>query len=182
MSIVDELVACYRTENGRVNPWFTRRFQDQPSEVQQVIREKLAKRGVTFDDWLSEDEWDWLAEEILNRVGERVSKSWVQMANEICAKRVPPLGKRITARNIEPLIDRMTAIRDSGRRARARIRTLENELAQRPSKEEILGNLTNEEILGRFGARVMMLIVDAAVACGDCPLSNTDPESQDHTA
>jgi hypothetical protein len=166
MSIVEELVRQYRTDNGTVNPWFTRRLRDQPAEVQQEVRSRLAEQGETLNDWLTDEELDELAERLFDSLENGVTKSWVKIANELCAHRDPPLKKRFTARNIQPLVDRVSDIREKYKRDSA-------ELEERPTKEWVLANLTDTEVMEHFGSRVLETILRTVQRCCDCPFNRT---------
>jgi len=163
--IVDELVGQYKTEMGTVNPWFTRRLKDQPPKVQAKVRDELRRRGLLDEEWITEEDWDWLCEEIVRDlpryVSQRPQSSWVQLANELMAHRRPDLHKKITSRSIQPLIERMEKMWHERKQGRARLKEIEG----RPSKEEMLASLSDCEVLEHFGERVLRLMLVAARRC-----------------
>ena len=170
-NMVRELVGCYRTATGAVNPWFTRRLKDQPEDVQEQVWAALREQGEVEDDWLSDGEWDWLAEQMIALIGKRAHMTYVQIANELMANREPPLKKRITMRNIQPLMDRMVAHRERYRAALA-------EALSRPTRMEVLATLSDFDVMTHFGHRLIEMIMTSLHGCPHCP-HKTAPESDD---
>ena len=142
--IVEEFVDSYLTEAGIVNPWFTRRLKEQPEAVQAEVRKELRRRGL-LNDWLTDEDWDWLAKRILDNLDKAPRQNLVQLCNGILSQRNPPPAKRVTARNIQPLLGRLQRMVADYQDLRARREQLE-----RPP-DEVLAGISNEALLGHIG-------------------------------
>ena len=130
MDIVAELVSCYRTKIGSVNPWFTRRMRDQPKQVQQKVWAKLEQQGDLPKNKLTESDWDWLSRQIIDIPC--VRQSIIQRANKLLQTKRPDIKKRLTYKSIRPLLIR-----------------IEKSLALRHS---------DEDILEQYGDRILELL------------------------
>jgi hypothetical protein len=120
-------------------------MKEQPAAIRKAVHQELRRRGF-LNEWLTNEDWDWLAAKILENLDQGPKSNWVQLANRLIRER-KPVSKRITLRNIGPLVKRMKAIRD-------RYEELKKQKT-RPTKEEILASLTDDEIMERFGERVL---------------------------
>ena len=150
MNVIQEMVKNYRTPSGRINPWFTRKLQQQSEPVQSAIREELQRIGEMVSGEITDKEWDWLASAISLEPERLATKTCIQVVNELCADRRPPLKHRINAKTIKPLFDRL-------RRMRSNL-DLYCRMVATPTPE-MLSRLNDREVLEHFGPRVLHLVL-----------------------
>ncbi len=185
--MVTKLVKMYVTPSGRINPWFSRKLNEQPPEVRDVvwkeIREKnldekrdvlhtrfridkdevveeSSENGRSKNVLWSEEEWDKLA--ILVHQARRknpVSSIGTHIKNAMA--QFPEARRRnLTTNNIQPLLERLYTRDQELQDAFELVPRLKDRLAQLehiPTKDDILQNLTDEEVCIHFQHRVLDL-------------------------
>jgi len=138
--IVAEFVASYLTDRGTVNPWFTRRLKEQPAIVQKAVKQELREQGL-LNDWLTGDDWVRLTELVIADLDPK--KDLVQRCNELLVEIHPEPKKRVTARNIHPMIDHIHGMWIEYK-----------QLKNQPTREQLLAEIGAEELMVEIGRRL----------------------------
>ena len=180
---VDQLVARYLNKHGRVNAQFTRQMREAPIEVRDAVWKKIRDAGLdTLPDAeaakaaatlkpaakspLADEDWDLLAESALSSLCRHPGKSLVVVANGFIKQFPREKQRRLSAVSIKPLVDRLAArLADQEQTASALAAANEELLARStaPDRAEILSSLSDDEVLHRYGARVLAMVTPADV-------------------
>lgn len=189
---VAKLVKMYVTPSGRLNPWFSRKLNQEPPEVRDAvwkeIREKNLdeKRNVLHTRFrVDKDE---IAEPDENGRSKNImwtDEEWDKLADFVHRARrkspVPSIGthiknampqfpedrrRNLTTNNIDPLLDRLQQKDQEAQEAlevAPRLKDKIAQLEQRPDKATILQNLTDEEIRIHLRDRIIAAFDDETV-------------------
>ena len=185
--VVTKLVKMYVTPSGRINPWFSRKLNQEPPEVRdevwKEIRDKQLdeKRDVLHTRFrVDKDE---IVEPDESGRGKNImwtDEEWDKLADFVHRARrknpVPSIGthiksampqfpedrrRNLTTNNIDPLLDRLREKDRESQAALELVPRLKDRLAQLdqvPTKEDILQNLSDEEVCRHFQQRILDLV------------------------
>jgi len=186
--VIAGLVGKYITTDGKVNPWFKRKLDEQPLEVRdevlrQIREQKLDERRtqihtqfkVNIDTGTTKQESQ----------GTRISWSdaeWDQLADLVWRARkknpIPPIGKlvkkaiaqfpadrkrNLSSNSIAPLLERLAKKDEILFHALDELSKIKAKLGtsgQIQTKDEVLADLTDDEVLQHFKNRVLTLLTD----------------------
>lgn len=177
LSAIDEIVALGLSEKPGQKKWFTRKMKELSEDEQNEVWDKLEAQGRTRPDapkkdaaddngnkgrvvitW-SEEEWDRLAQAV-----------WRCRKNDPAATLVGLVRKAISGfpverrRNIrvvnelKPLLERLTKLDEEYLEATEQAERLQqrvDQMREAQSKEQILADLSDDEVVDRFSNRVL---------------------------
>lgn len=183
ISWIDEIVAYYISDKIGQRKWFTRKMNLLSEDQQQSVWTELRERAVLRPEdrkpepepekivrtrntvsW-TDEEWDQLALMVWRARKNDPSATLIGLVKKVIFQF--PERRRRTIRvlnEIKPLIERLQVI-DANSESVAddlefsKLRIAELELIQQkiPTREEVLGALTDEEILHQYGQQVLNL-------------------------
>lgn len=180
ISWIDEIVAYYLSDKPGQKKWFTRKMnqlpEDQQDEVWKVLEARGHSRPKEEDDeeevrtprvmisW-EDSEWDQLAELVWRARKNDPTETLIGLVKKVMShfpekrrrnirvmKEVEPLRERLQKRD-----EAMLAAIEDFEIAKLRIIELESHQQKIPTRDEVLGTLTDEEILQHYGQRVLHL-------------------------
>jgi len=182
ISWIDEIVAYYVSDKPGQKKWFTRKMNLLPEDQQKEVWTLLRAKGYAAPDdaqpqaaeeirptrnlvsW-SDEEWDQLAVLVWRARKNDPSETLIGLVKKVMVQF--PEHRRRTIRvlnEIKPLVERLQAcdakietVSDDLEFSKLRIAELESQQQKIPSRDEILGTLTDEEILQHYGERVLNL-------------------------
>lgn len=183
LSVVDEL--CYYFESGKATQrrWFSRKMKALSDEEQERVWQELERRGHKrpgtertsrhYIVW-TDAEWDKLTEHVWTLRKNNPAEPLLDMARRALPQ-FPKERQRVirAAKEIEPLIERLkqrdelaAATTAEAQRLRQQVQQLTEQAAKLISSEEVLGTLTDAEVVERYGKRVLQIMTPDEVLCG----------------
>ena len=188
---VTELVGMYLTVDGKVNPWFKRKLNEQPVDVREEVNRQIREKKL--DERRSEIHTQFKLHGFSSKVNQPTSRrivvwtdaEWDQLADLVWRARkknpVPPIGSLIKKalaqfpadrkRNLSggyilPLTERLARKDEILFRALDELAKIKAKLGvdgEIHTKEEILSELTDEEIAANFKERILKSLTDEEV-------------------
>lgn len=175
---LDEIIGYYLSDKSGQKKWFTRKMnqlsEDEQNEVWKALEERGHRRPVEEEtdertprlmiQW-EETEWDQLTDIVWRARKNDPSETLIGLVKKAMSqfpekrrrnirvlKEIEPLQQRLQAKD-----EAILASLEAYELAKLRIEELEVHQQAAPSRDEVLGTLTDEEILQHYGQRVLHL-------------------------
>lgn len=175
---LDEIIGYYLSDKPGQKKWFTRKMnqlsEDEQNEVWKALEERGHRRPVEEEtdertprlmiQW-EDAEWDQLSDLVWRARKNDPTETLIGLVKKVMSqfpekrrrnirvlKEIEPLQQRLQKRDEEIL-----ASLEAYEYAKLRIIELEQHQQAVPSRDEVLGTLTDEEILQHYGQRVLHL-------------------------
>lgn len=180
ISWIEEIIAYYVSDKPGHKKWFTRKMNQLSEEEQGEVWTALESRGYSRPEdaeesdedkpsrqivsW-SDDEWDQLAEAVWRSRKNDPAETLIGLVKKVMPAFPEARRRNIRVLNeIKPLIERLQRTDEEmlhkleeGELAKLRVEELESQHQAVPTREDILGAMTDEEVLQQFGQRVLHL-------------------------